>query len=102
MAQGVPDSQGISHPKSFPFYVSETNPNVNGGTLCECPAPMGPFVVFPGDMFDVANPRPVLCAACAELAVALLEGKPLEIPDPAPLIELSPDEVTESEDPEGL
>lgn len=104
MSQGVPDSQGISHPKVFPFYVSETNPNVNGGCLCErSDTQVGPFVVFPGDMLDVSNPRPVLCAGCVACATALLEGKPPEIPEPAPLIELPITEFEdESEDVEGL
>ena len=102
MAQGVPDSLGITHPRVFPFHVSETNPNANGGTLCECPDPTGPFVVFPGDMFDIANPRPVLCAACAQIAVALLEGKPAEIPAEIELPDTDVEEESEVTPVEGL
>lgn len=104
LANGVPDSQGVSHPKTFPFYLSETNPNANGGCLCDHgDCRVGPFIVFPGDMFDVTNPRPVLCAACVPQIEALLDGKPPEIPDAAPLIELPDTEVEEEQDSvEGL
>lgn len=95
--QGVPDSLGISHTKTFPFYISGVNPNANGGCMCECPDPVGPYVVFPGDMLDVSNPRPVICAACAQVAVALLEGKPAEIPE---AIELPETEVEEESEPD--
>lgn len=76
-SMGVPDSLGLSHPKSYPFYVSETNPNTSGKCLCEFGQNIGPYVVFPGDMLDPATPRPVLCAGCVPCIQALLEGTPL-------------------------
>jgi hypothetical protein len=92
MSLGVPDSLGISHPKSHPFYVSATNPNTSGGCLCERHAQPGPFVVFPGDMLDVSSPRPVLCAGCVPLIEAVLEGSP--VPD-LPVVVIPPENVVE-------
>lgn len=103
MAMGVPDSTGIAHPKVYPFYVSETNPNTSGKCLCEYSGNVGPYVVFPGDMLDVSSPRPVLCAGCVPCIESLLEGSPLpDVPEP-PLIEILDAEVVEEADEvEGL
>jgi hypothetical protein len=96
---GVPDSTGVAHPKSYPFYVSETNPNPSGKCLCERPENEGPYVVFPGDMFDVSSPRPVLCAGCVGDCAAVLEGTPVSevVELDPPVIELPPEAVVEDE-----
>jgi hypothetical protein len=94
---GVPDSNGISHPKLYPFYVSENNPNPTGGCLCEHSETVGPYVVFPGDMLDINSPRPVLCSGCVPCIDALLKGSPLPDMPEAKLIELQPEEYDEVE-----
>ena len=97
VSMGVPDSQGIAHPKSYPYYVSETNPNPSGRCLCERSINEGPYVVFPGDMLEVSSPRPVLCAGCAYDIVAVLEGTPVSevVELDPPVIELPESEVEE-------
>jgi len=106
MNMGVPDSNGVSHPKAYPFYGSATNPNPTGRCLCERSDGQGPFLVFPGDMYDIGSPRPVLCAGCAVDCAALVDGS--ELPEAVlevtpPTIELPAEAVEEDEDKvEGL
>jgi hypothetical protein len=90
---------GLVRPKTYPFYVSETNPNPTGKCLCEHASAGGPYIIFPGDMLDVAAPRPVLCADCVgDCAVVIDNAEPFTPFDGFSHIELPAQDVVELED----